>query len=269
MKVGIIPGLYFKSYSRFTESRIPFEALALSGVVESIPGCTCQMVDFNIRGDDISFENNSISFPNLSLDRFFYENATQTLSSFNAEIYIFTISIHTNGNFYHAVKIAQKLRKLRSESILIFTGLGPSGRHVDLLSAYPHIDIVVRGEAEATITDLLQHFVRIEPTSLSRRILPTLLPNIHGITYANKEGEIIANPERPLIQNLDTLPFPSLRFYGEIIRRACQETKGIKYLSVEEHIHIEAGRGCPFRCTLSLHQDQPAHTRQTQVHKDC
>jgi radical SAM superfamily enzyme YgiQ (UPF0313 family) len=69
----------------------------------------------------------------------------------------------------------------------------------DLMLAHSQIDAVVRGEGEATLREL------VEKGSFE---------NIQGLSY-RKNGAVIHNPDRTLIENLDSLPFPArhLRLY--------------------------------------------------------
>jgi radical SAM superfamily enzyme YgiQ (UPF0313 family) len=63
----------------------------------------------------------------------------------------------------------------------------------DLMLSYPQIDVVVRGEGEQTIRQLLEQGTA---------------ENVLGISY-KKNGKIIHNENRPRIENLDSIPFPA------------------------------------------------------------
>lgn len=253
MKVAVVPGLYFKSYSRYTEARIPFETLALCGALESVDTVACRIVDFNLKGEDVTVGEGRAVFPGLPLDQDFYRNAAEILADQAAPVCVFNISIHTNGNFFHSIKIAQALRESGSTALIVFCGLGPSSRHTDVLEAYPHIDAVVRGEPEATAIELASVLTALpgpEPDGTAwREQALAALEDIQGLTYRRADS-IEVNSDRPLIQNLDELPMPASQYYAGVIRRAAEQTQDLKYLSVEEHIHLEAGRGCPFSCTF-------------------
>jgi radical SAM superfamily enzyme YgiQ (UPF0313 family) len=65
------------------------------------------------------------------------------------------------------------------------------------LKEYPSLDIVVRREGEETLLELAE---KLESHSDLKSVL--------GITY--RDGErIVRNPDRPFIQDLDSLPFPA------------------------------------------------------------
>ncbi len=81
------------------------------------------------------------------------------------------------------------------------------------LQECPQLDIVVRKEGEYTIVELAQKIAAGQ--------------SVHDVTgtTCRKNGEIIRNPDRPYIEDLDALPFPALhlwpierlRSYGEVI----------------------------------------------------
>lgn len=84
----------------------------------------------------------------------------------------------------------------------------------------PFIDYAIIGEAEYTLKDILDGLPDSE---------------ILGITYTDDNMQSAKNELRPLIENLDNLPFP-----------ARQLIKNRKELT------IEVSRGCPFHCFFCL-----------------
>jgi anaerobic magnesium-protoporphyrin IX monomethyl ester cyclase len=87
-----------------------------------------------------------------------------------------------------------RLAKLAKESgaATLVGGYHPTGV-TDLMLSYPQIDMVVRGEGEITVRELIQ---KGSPE------------DVLGISY-KKEGRIIHNEHRPVILDLDNLPFPA------------------------------------------------------------
>ncbi|MCW4018965.1 MAG: B12-binding domain-containing radical SAM protein [Candidatus Bathyarchaeota archaeon] len=63
----------------------------------------------------------------------------------------------------------------------------------DIMLSHPQIDMVIRGEGEVTMKELVE---------------TGTFENVPGISYKNN-GKIIHNAQRPQIENLDTLPFPA------------------------------------------------------------
>ena len=93
------------------------------------------------------------------------------------------------------------------------------------------LDIVVRGEGEATILELCQ---KIE--------VGKGLEEVKGITYRNKDGEIIHNPDREPIADLDSIPFPAWHLFPvEKYHWAGNKVIG-----------ISSSRGCPYHCPYCI-----------------
>ena len=101
-----------------------------------------------------------------------------------------------------------------------------------ILRTYPSIDIVVRGEAEETIVDLAKHLNSGDD-----------LTQVNGIAF-RKEGKIILTPERSLLKNLDSLPFPNRKLLSAEYhcRIANVNTSPKKFTS------IISSRGCNYSC---------------------
>jgi radical SAM superfamily enzyme YgiQ (UPF0313 family) len=100
-------------------------------------------------------------------------------------------------------------------------------------------DVVVIGEGEATMTELLAALPMLGP----RRLHP-----IHGIAFKDEAGGLVCTPERAKHPDLDSLPLPD--------REAIDHQK---YLDVwsQHHgassINLITARGCPYRCTWCSH----------------
>lgn len=94
--------------------------------------------------------------------------------------------------------------------------------------AVEQIDVVCVGEGEYALLDL----VNALENGKSYQHIPNLWSR-------NRDGEIIRNPLRPLITNLDMLPFPDRELFGydEILA-------GSGY-----QVDMMAGRGCPYHCS--------------------
>ncbi len=96
----------------------------------------------------------------------------------------------------------------------------------------PVIDFVARNEFDFTIKDVADD-----------------LPwgDIKGISWRNKQGVITHNDDRPIIENMDTLPFVTPVYKRDLV----MENYFIGYLK-HPYISIYTGRGCKSRCTFCL-----------------
>jgi len=99
-----------------------------------------------------------------------------------------------------------------------------------VLSESPVIDYVVRGEGEETLLALVQA-LNSDTRDLSA---------IQGLTYRLR-GDIVSNPDRPLIRDLDALPFPARHLF-QIKRYGLCTPEG------QPMITILSSRGCPYNC---------------------
>lgn len=98
------------------------------------------------------------------------------------------------------------------------------------------IDVVVVGEAEATIVELM-------PLLLDDAWREDALDGIQGIAYRRADGTVVTTPCRPLIEAPDRIPFPARDLIDiEAYRRLWRAHHGYFSLS------IIATRGCPFQC---------------------
>ncbi len=93
--------------------------------------------------------------------------------------------------------LAAELRRALSAAHITAGGHFPSFAAAELLRDYPALDSVVRGEGELTLLELVERLDR-----------PHEWPAIAGLSYRSG-GQIRENPPRPLIADLDSLPFPT------------------------------------------------------------
>jgi anaerobic magnesium-protoporphyrin IX monomethyl ester cyclase len=95
----------------------------------------------------------------------------------------------------------------------------------EALNECPQLDVIVRKEGENTILELMQ---RIENDKSFYDVIGTT---------CRKDGEIVRNPDRPYIENLDELPFPARHLWPLDVLR--------KY---EDVFYLTTSRGCVYWC---------------------
>ncbi|MBW1982794.1 MAG: B12-binding domain-containing radical SAM protein [Deltaproteobacteria bacterium] len=121
-----------------------------------------------------------------------------------------------------SLEVARFYKTIVPESIIVLGGPEVAPIAEDYLRQHEAVDIIVRGEGEATFQELLKELVRGRQLSAK----------IKGISY--RQGTTIVNtPERPPIPNLGEIPSPYLT--GVLTPR-----EGVTY--------VETSRGCPFHC---------------------
>lgn len=118
---------------------------------------------------------------------------------------------------------------------IVVGGPHPSAIPDRTLNDFPNLDIAVFGEGEQTVRELVNTLEGTGDLSL-----------VKGISYRNK-GNIVKNDPRPLIGDLDSIPFPAWHLldmdkYHELSK---------KNMAINGNIFsIITSRGCPSRCTF-------------------
>src|SRR4030042_6362059 len=132
----------------------------------------------------------------------------------------------TTLTYKSALRVAELAKEVCPNCLTLLGGSHATFWDDNALRECPSLDVVVRKEGEYTMLDLLE---RVKTGKDYRYVLGTT---------SRKDGEIIKNPDRAYIENLDELPFPAphlwpidqLRKYGSVV------------------FPIIASRGCVYWC---------------------
>lgn len=130
-----------------------------------------------------------------------------------------------------ALETAQVVKETLPDSIVVMGGYHPTFNFIETLED-ENVDIVIRGEGEYIMLNLVQ---ALENQSS--------LHDVKGIVFEDKNSkEIVVNPEAPLIQNLDELPFPALNLLP---------MDKYRLLDMDTHMTtMITTRGCPMQCSF-------------------
>ena len=121
-----------------------------------------------------------------------------------------------------------RLYKKRHPDVkIVLGGVHVSFQPEEMMKLCP-ADIVVRGEGEVTLVEL------IDALDENRS-----LDEVQGISY-RKDGIVHHTPDRPLIKDLDEVPFPAYHLLGTIER---YQPLNRRYV-----FSFVASRGCPYKC---------------------
>lgn len=128
---------------------------------------------------------------------------------------------------YHSFMLRELAKYLKEDGVDCHFTVGghyPSLRFENILNIVPDLDSVVRFEGEHAVCELA------ESLSMDRD-----WRKIRGIAYRS-DGKPISNELRPLIDDLDTLPFP-------------HRSKSFQCMG-KNYAHILASRGCIRNCSF-------------------
>ncbi len=158
------------------------------------------------------------------LSRPIWSQTRKVISDYRPEV----VGITATSQNYAAARIVAKFVKEIDKEVIVIVG-GPHASMVgeDLLDC-PDIDIGVRGEGELTIVELLNAIGGQKGFN-----------DIKGISH-RKDGRIMENPPRVLINDLNSLSFPH--------ESAPQVLKDYDRYPMVVFQHIFATRGCPYNC---------------------
>ncbi|MCH4890356.1 DUF4080 domain-containing protein [Acidaminobacter sp. JC074] len=127
-------------------------------------------------------------------------------------------------NYEMTLKIAEDIKTINPDIKLVFGGPEVSYEPASILEAYDFIDYIIFGEGERSYKALCDYLF-LNKGSQS---------DLEGVAY--REETIQVNPARPLIEDLDEVPFPYENLDGLDFKK----------------LYYESSRGCPFNCQYCL-----------------
>ncbi len=131
-----------------------------------------------------------------------------------------------------AYRTARLIKSVYPELPIVLGGRHATSEPFYTLKQCSDIDIICRGEGEITMSELAGGGPREE---------------IKGIIY-RRDGEFIENPPRPILEDLDELPFPAWHLLDAdfYFRPNISVMRG-DYMRTAT---IMRSRGCPYRCAF-------------------
>ncbi|HNY65763.1 MAG TPA: radical SAM protein [Deltaproteobacteria bacterium] len=132
-------------------------------------------------------------------------------------------------NFPQAARIIRDAKRIKPSLVTMMGGPHVSFDIENTFRDYPELDLIVKGEGEATLSELV-------PVLLQRDEWRT----VNGIAFV-EDGKVHVTPPRPLIEDLDSLPRPA-RHLLPISR----------YLALGFPVSLITSRGCPNKCIFCL-----------------
>ena len=139
------------------------------------------------------------------------------------------------ANTYSCARTAEIAKAVDNRISTVVGGSHFSFTPEESLSSFPEIDYIVRGEGEATLVDLIK-VLRNDGR----------VNDVTGISFRHDGNAFHAGP-RPLIENLDALPYPAYHLVEQNISRyhfSMMAGRKTRYLI------LEGSRGCNHECSF-------------------
>lgn len=173
------------------------------------------------------------SFPQIELVEYTINDVTMNLVAdlYKREPDVVAFSCYI-WNIRETLDVVRNLKKVRPDLPIILGGPEVTYDADHWMKKHPEIDVIVIGEGEQTILELLQVYQKARETGQ-----PPALRDVNGIAYRDEEGIVRFSMPRAQIEDLDSIPSPYEDDLDELNNRV---------------VYFEASRGCPFKCQYCL-----------------
>ncbi len=131
-----------------------------------------------------------------------------------------------------AAHLGNEIKERWPDTMIVFGNFHATFNAERILRKYPSVDIIVRGEGEQAIIDLVEFkkgLQRLEETP--------------GITF-RKGDEIVSTPDRALIKDLDSIPIPD----RSLLKEEYHSTIAGARIAVKKFTSVISSRGCIHKC---------------------
>ncbi|MFX1560529.1 MAG: B12-binding domain-containing radical SAM protein [Promethearchaeota archaeon] len=183
-----------------------------------------------LREHDESLE---LEIVDCQAERITWNGLKDRVESFHPDI-IAPSSLST-CNAYRGLRTIEMAKTIDPTTTTIVGGQHYTALARESLEAYPELDVVVRGEGEQTLLEVVR--------ALGGH---GSLSDVKGITFRHND-KIITTEDRPLLDNLNDLPFPAYDLVSQYMKEyhftimAGRDTP---------YALVEASRGCPHDCNF-------------------
>ncbi|MGY5856120.1 MAG: radical SAM protein [Candidatus Thorarchaeota archaeon] len=183
-----------------------------------------------LRANDDSIE---IEIVDCQAERLSWDGLSDRIETFRPDI-VAPSSLST-CNAYRGLRTIGTAKTIDPTTTTIVGGQHYTVLAKESLEAYPELDIVVRGEGEQSLLEVVRALKG--QGSLSE---------VKGITFRHND-RIITTEDRPLFDNLDDLPFPA---YDLVSQNMKEYHFSLMAGRDTPYALVEASRGCPHDCNF-------------------
>lgn len=204
---------------------MPLPLLVLGTCLKNIQG---ESLDFSFEILDLDL---MLKKGLLSDDLTFYEHSIDIINENNPDIIFFTVH---GLNHIVVLRLSEILKKQGPSYLIVVGGVGPTLRAKKALGQCPNIDIIVKGEGEPVLKQLITAAFTNGDYS-----------KVPSIVY-RKDGRVFENP-RCYLNTDDPIPSPDYSLLS--IEDYITHNKKNPYIH-PGFVLIESGRGCPNSCSF-------------------
>lgn len=132
--------------------------------------------------------------------------------------------------------LGRRIRQAFPNALMVAGGEHPTALPQQALMSRV-FDVVVMGEGEETFIDLIEHHEKAKD-----------FKNISGIAYLNEKGDLVKNPARSRIKDIDHIPYPDWDSWSLPAYIDHHQVTGLNLAT--RSMPILGSRGCPYACTF-------------------
>lgn len=164
------------------------------------------------------------------------------------DVVLFSVYIWNRETVF---RVADDLRLLLPDALIVMGGPEVSWTAADILAGVPAVDAIAAGEGEATVAELIDRVADLcgvnlagaggENAAAGNAVADRRknISDIPGLFARDGDGGIRFGGARPLIENLDEIPFP-------------YSAGKLDFDPENRIVYYESSRGCPYSCAYCL-----------------
>ncbi len=151
---------------------------------------------------------------------------------------------HSASTMAHAgcLRLLQAVKQSLPNAVNVYGGVHPTYHFQEILANHPAVDVVVRGEGEDTVLDLVASLSQVlgtQPRDHFRGKTDEAMSQAAGIAW-RRDGQVVVNAPRPPLEDLD-----AHRIAWELI----PDWDRYHAFGIGRTAVVQFSRGCPHRCT--------------------
>jgi radical SAM superfamily enzyme YgiQ (UPF0313 family) len=145
---------------------------------------------------------------------------------------VIALSFLSTTSYPAAKSMARRLKQAAPDTPLILGGVFATMNATKIMADCPDADFIGKGEGEELLPDFLENLD--DPGSVA------------GLVWRNGR-EIVENPPRPILKDLDRFPYPDRQSLPiDFIESMPLDVPAV--LSLDRFCTVQTSRGCPYKC---------------------